>query len=124
MLSLRSQLECVKNTIHLIHALWSVNAFPTAPEYDFGSAQNLYPKLSLQPDFRSPKINKIALKLKQEVNHYRIVSKKYKRARNMVNWSSGGSRFLSAAFSISSYGSALSVVGLSAVVLVSFFQVG
>jgi len=51
-----------------------------------------------------------------EVGHYRLVAKKYKRARKFVNWSAAGSSVLSAAFSSASFGSALSVVGLPATV--------
>ena len=52
----------------------------------------------------------------QEVRHYRLVAKKYKRAKKFVNLSAAGSSVLSAAFSSASLGSALSVVGLPATV--------
>jgi len=54
--------------------------------------------------------------LDREVGHYRLVAKKYKRARKFVNWSAAGSSVLSAAFSSASFWSALSVVGLPATV--------
>ena len=48
--------------------------------------------------------------------HYRAVSKKYKCAKKVVNWSAAGSSVLSAAFSSTSFGSAVSVVGLPATI--------
>ena len=60
----------------------SVNVLqPTAPE--------LYPQL--QPDFRMQKINEISAALNKEVGHYRVVGKKYRRAKKFVNWSAAGS---------------------------------
>ena len=85
----------------------SVNVLqPTAPE--------LYPQL--QPDFRMQKINEISTTLNAEVSHYRVVGKKYKRAKKFVNWSAAGSSGLSFVFSSASFGSALSVVGLPATI--------
>ena len=85
----------------------SVNVLqPTAPE--------LYPQL--QPDFRMQKINEISAALNKEVGHYRVVGKKYKRAKKFVNWSAAGSSGLSFVFSSASFGSALSVVGLPATI--------
>ena len=48
--------------------------------------------------------------------HYRAVSKKYKCAKKVVNWSAAGSSVLSAAFSSTSFGSTVSVVGLPATI--------
>jgi len=62
------------------------------------------------------KIDEIAKVLGHEVGHYRLVAKKYKRAKKFVNWSAAGSSVLSAAFSRASFGSALSVVGLPATI--------
>ena len=85
----------------------SVNVLqPTAPE--------LYPQL--QPDFRMQKINEILAALNKEVGQYRVVGKKYKRAKKFVNWSAAGSSGLSFVFSSASFGSALSVVGLPATI--------
>ena len=85
----------------------SVNVLqPTAPE--------LYPQL--QPDFRIQKINEISTTLNAEVSHYRVVGKKYKRAKKFVNWSAAGSSGLSFVFSSASFGSALSIVGLPATI--------
>ena len=85
----------------------SVNVLqPTAPE--------LYPQLP--HDFRMQKINEISTTLNAEVSHYRVVGKKYKRAKKFVNWSAAGSSGLSFVFSSASFGSALSVVGLPATI--------
>jgi len=67
-------------------------------------------------NFRLQKVNEISNTLAGEVHHYRLVAKKYKRARKFVNWGAAGSSVLSAAFSSASFGSALSVVGLPAAV--------
>jgi len=67
-------------------------------------------------NFRLQKIDEIANTLVQEVRHYRLALKKYKRAKKFINWGAVGSSVLSAAFSSASLGSALSVVGLLATV--------
>jgi len=67
-------------------------------------------------NFRLQKINEIAQTLDNEVRHYRLVAKKYKRAKKFVNWGAAGSSVVSAVFSSASFGSALSVVGLPAAV--------
>jgi len=77
---------------------------PTAPP-------ELYPQL---PDFRIQKINEISAALNGAVSHYRAVAKKYKRAKKFVNWSAASSSGLSAVFSSTSFGLALSVVALPA----------
>jgi len=91
----------------------SVNLLPpSAPP-----AEPLYPVLAAPSEnFRLQKINEIANTLDREVAHYRLVAKKYKRARKFVNWSAAGSSVLSAAFSSASFGSAMSLVGLPATV--------
>jgi len=85
---------------------------PSAPP-----AEPLYPALA-EPsqNFHLQKVNEISNTLAGEVHHYRLVAKKYKRARKFVNWGAAGSSVLSAAFSSASFGSALSVVGLPAAV--------
>ena len=62
------------------------------------------------------KINEISAAMNNEVSHYRAVAKKYKRAKKFVNWGVAGSNALSAVFSSASLGSALSIVGLPAIV--------
>ena len=86
---------------------------PSAPP-----AEPLYPVVATEPsqNFRLQKVNEISNTLAGEVHHYRLVAKKYKRARKFVNWGAAGSSVLSAAFSSASFGSALSVVGLPAAV--------
>ena len=73
------------------------NVIPSAPE------PSIYPPLPQ---------HEIAAALNAEVAHYRVVAKKYKRARKIVNWSATGTGLLSAACSTASFGSALSVVGI------------
>ena len=87
------------------------NILPSAPHED----SSLYPQLP-QSDFRIQKVNKILAALNKEVGHYRAVVKKYKRAKNAVNWSPAGSSVLSTAFSSASFGSPLSIVGLPAAI--------
>ena len=87
----------------------SVNVLPSAPQED----SRLYPPL---PDFRMQKVNEISAALSKEVGHYRVVVKKCKRAKKVVNWSAAGSSVLSAAFSNASFGSTLSPVGLPATI--------
>jgi hypothetical protein len=90
----------------------SVDVLPSAPP-----EAPLYPVLP-EPsgNFRLLKINEIAQTLDNEVGHYRLVAKKYKRAKKFVNWSAAGSSVVSAVFSSASFGSAMSVVGLPAAV--------
>ena len=84
----------------------SSNVIPSAPE-------PMYPQLpEPEPDFRMQKANEVVSDLKAEINHYRLVAKKYKRAKKIVNWSATGTGLLSAACSSASFGSALSVIGI------------
>ena len=85
----------------------SANVLPSAPP------ESIYPQTS-PPDFRMQKANEISTALAKEVDHYRAVAKKYKRAKKVFNWNAAGSSVLSAAFSSASFGSALSFVGLPA----------
>jgi len=87
----------------------SANILPSTPP-----EEPLYPVLTAPAEnFRLQKIDEMANTLGQEVRHYRLVLKKYKRAKKFVNWGAAGSSVLSAAFSAFS---ALSVVGLLATV--------
>ena len=56
----------------------SSNVIPSAPHDE----SSLYPRLD---DFRMQKVNEIATDLNAEVAHYRVVAKKYKRAKKIVN---------------------------------------
>ena len=51
----------------------------------------MYP--DLPSDFRLKKINEISAALHGEVDHYRMVAKKYKRTKIFVNWGAGGTSF-------------------------------
>ena len=88
------------------------NVLPSAPH----AKSSLYPQLS-RHDFRIQKANEVLAALNAEVVHYRSVAKKYKRAKKVNNWSAVGSSIISTAFSSASLGSALSVVGLPAAIL-------
>ena len=59
----------------------SSNVIPSAPH-----DESLYPQLP-QLHYRMQKANDVEAALNAEVNHYRIVAKKYKRAKKIVNWS-------------------------------------
>ena len=85
----------------------SANVLPSAPP------ENIYPQIR-PPEFRMQKVNEISTALNKEVDNYRAVAKKYKRAKKVFNLSAAGSSVLSAAFSSASFGSALSFVGLPA----------
>ena len=60
------------------------------------------------------KANEVEAALNAEVAHYRVVAKKYKRAKKIINWSATGCGFISAGLSTASLGTAVSVVGLPA----------
>ena len=59
----------------------SSNVLPSAPHDE----SSLYPRLP-QLDYRMQKANEVESALNAEVSHYRIVAKKYKRAKKIVNW--------------------------------------
>ena len=79
------------------------NVLPSAPAYGETETQTtLYPILATQPDnnFRMQKANEVLKYLSDEVSHYRLVAKKYKRTKTIINYASfsagGISGFLSA----------------------------
>ena len=83
-----------------------VNVLSSAPPQD-----PIYRVLAAQDqNIRLQKINETSNTLDREVNDYRLVAKKYKRAKRVVNGCVGLSTTLSSA----SLGSALSSVGLPA----------
>ena len=88
------------------------NILPSAPQEE----SSLYAQLSPH-DFRMQKANEVSAALNAEVVHYRSVAKKYKHAKKVANWSAAGSSIISTAFSSTSLGSALSVVGIPAAIL-------
>lgn len=67
-------------------------------------------------NFQLQIINERMRFLKNEVDKYREVAKKYKKAKKAVDWTTAICSGLSAALSSASFGSALSVVGLPAAV--------
>ena len=87
------------------------NVLPSAPHDE----SSLYPQLSPH-DFRMQKANEVSAALNAEVVHYRIITKKYKLAKKVANWSAAGSSIISTAISSASLASALSVVGLPATI--------
>ena len=75
------------------------NVLPSAPEYRETETQtSLYPVLPTQPDnnFHMQKANEVLKFLDDEVLHYRLVAKKYKRTKTIINYAGGVSVFLSA----------------------------
>ena len=89
----------------------SSNVLASAPPEE----SSMYPQLSPH-DFRMQKANEVSAALNEEVVHYRVVAKKYKRAKKVANWSAAGSTLISTAVSSASLASALSVVGLPAAI--------
>ena len=85
------------------------NVLPSAPH------ESMYPELSPH-DFRMQKASEVSIALNAEVVHYRGVAKKYKRAKKTTNFAAAGSGLISTACSSASFGSALSVVGISAAI--------
>ena len=75
---------------------------PTAPGYD----EPLYPQLA--PHFRVQMIN--------EVSHYRKVRKKYKKARNLVNWRLPAPAFFRRRFRALALARLFQIVGLPATI--------
>ena len=79
----------------------SANVLPSAPGYDViavaqqqhaveprattETTQSLYPVLPNGENFRLTKINEIAATLNQEVEHYRLIAKKYKQAHTFAH---------------------------------------
>ena len=103
----------------------AANVLPSAPPAPQSETQNLYPNLPVaeqqfsttqDENFLLEKVNEIASTLSQEVTHYRLVGKKYKRANKVVKWLAGGASCLSAVASSASLGTALSVIGIAAAV--------
>ena len=110
------------------------NVLPTAPAYKETETQTLYPVLQTQPDnnFRMQKANEVLKYLSDEVSHYRLVAKKYKRTKTIINYasfSSGGiSGFLSAGGVAAGIPAAIpigcvaSLFGLTAAGLTGFYK--
>ena len=99
-----------------------LNVIPSAPPEIYPNLANVQNEqtqtpISVSPhDFRLTKVNEIAATLAHEVNHYRFVAKKYKRAKTITSWFAGGSGIISAVASSASLGTALSIIGLPAAI--------
>ena len=67
------------------------NVLPTAPEYRETEMQNtLYPNLPTTPNsenFRLTEISKCLREINTEIEHYRLVLKKYKKVRKVIHYS-------------------------------------
>jgi len=86
----------------------SVNVLPSAPP-----AETLYPELAEPSDnFRLTEISRIEKEISNEVEHYRLVLKKYKKARKAVHYSAIGLGAVSAALSSGAIAASLTGVGI------------
>ena len=67
------------------------NVLPTAPEYRETETQtSLYPNLPTTPNsenFRLTEISKCLREINTEIEHYRLVLKKYKKVRKVIHYS-------------------------------------
>ena len=77
------------------------------------SAPPLYPSLSVG-DFRLRKISDCQKELENEISHYRRISKKYKRAKTIINAFAAATGVLTAVLSSASF--ATFVTGIGAIV--------
>ena len=95
-----------------------MNVLPSAPVYDQTQQQQLYPMGELTQlnaeDFRLKKINDLHKELSDEVEHYRQVAKKYKRAHSIVHRSAVGLGSLSVGLSSGALATALTGFGIVA----------
>ena len=95
------------------------NVLPTAPAYEQTETQTkLYPGLPTQPDnnFRMQKANEFLKYLSDEVSHYRLVAKKYKRTKTIINYASFSSGGISGLLSAGGVGAAFSGIGILAAI--------
>ena len=81
----------------------SVNVIASAPPANMFPALEYYQQLNL-PDnqnenFRMEKISEIAASLDQEVKYYKLVAKKYKKAKAVMDYAAAGTGFVSTLFS-------------------------
>ena len=77
------------------------------------SAPPLYPSLSVG-DYRLKKISDCQKKLENEISHYRRISKKYKRAKTIINAFAASTGVLTAVLSSASF--ATFVTGIGAII--------
>lgn len=107
----------------------SANVLPSVPAYGVSAEdsaegaemQTLYPVLPTQPDnFRMQKASEVLKYLSDEVDHYRLVAKKYKRTKTIINYSSFIAGGVSGVLSAGGVGAALA--GIGAAVLTGFYK--
>ena len=69
----------------------SSNVLPTAPSYEQTETQTtLYPNLLTTPNaenFRLTEVSKYLREINSEIEHYRLVLKKYKKVRKVIHYS-------------------------------------
>ena len=106
----------------------SSNVLPSAPDYyEETETQTLYPVLPTQPDnnFRMQKANEVLKYLSDEVSHYRLVAKKYKRTKTIINYASFSFGGISGFLSAGGVAAAFTVIGAPAAIpigcVASFF---
>ena len=95
------------------------NVLPTAPAYEQTEMQTtLYPILPTQPDnnFRMQKANEVLKYLSDEVSHYRLVAKKYKRTKTIINYASFSSGGISGFLSAGGVAAAFTGIGIPAAI--------
>jgi len=86
----------------------SANVLPSAPP-----AETLYPVLAaLAENFRLTEISRIEKEISEQVEHYRLVLKKYKKARKAVHYSAVGLGSVSAVLSSGAIAASLTGVGV------------
>ena len=86
----------------------SANVLPSAPP-----AETLYPVLAAPAEnFRLTEISRIEKEISDQVEHYRLVLKKYKKARKAVHYSAVGLGAVSAALSSGAIAASLTGVGV------------
>ena len=97
----------------------SSNVLPSAPAYEQTETQTtLYPALPTQPDnyFRMQKANEVLKYLSDEVSHYRLVAKKYKRTKTIISYASFSAGGISGFLSAGSIAAAFTVIGAPATI--------
>ena len=99
------------------------NVLPTAPEYDEKETHTtLYPILPTQPDnnFRMQKANEVLKYLSDEVSHYRLVAKKYRRTKTIINYASFSAGGISGFLSAGGVAAAFTGIGVPAAIPIGF----
>ena len=76
------------------------NVLPSAPPEETHAMYPHLPHYETQHDFRMQKANEVSADLNKEVEKYRALAKKSKRAKKATNWVAAGSGFISSACSV------------------------